>query len=225
MDLQGLPETRRQILLFLKHEGPATSAETARHLGVTREAVRQQMLILEQDGFIRGSADPRPGEPGRPAVRYALTPAGEHLFPKAYDDLAVELIDTMARQLGADTVRQLLASLADARVRAWQSRLDGRSLRERLEILRDYYTAHDPFMDIEEDAQGLRLVERNCPFFNVASRRPALCSVTVSTLSRLLGVRVVREERFQDGHGRCAFRLLVDQPVAPDEPFTLEDDG
>lgn len=59
----------------------------------------------------------------------------------------------------------------------------------------------------------LSLIEHNCPFFNVAKRRPVLCSVTVSMLTRLLGYRVVREERFQNGDGRCVFRVLLDQPI------------
>ena len=69
-------------------------------------------------------------------------------------------------------------------------------------------------MEVEEDADGLRLIEHNCPFLNVAQHHPALCSVTINTLSRLLGVRVVREERFQTGNGLCAFRILADQPLA-----------
>jgi predicted ArsR family transcriptional regulator len=56
-------------------------------------------------------------------------------------------------------------------------------------------------------------VENNCPFLNVAAQQPALCSVTVSTLTRLLGLQVTREERFQSGHGRCVFRVHTDKPV------------
>jgi predicted ArsR family transcriptional regulator len=71
-------------------------------------------------------------------------------------------------------------------------------------------------VDKDEASGELRLVERNCPFLNVASRRPALCSVTVSTLSRLLGHTVTREKRFQDGDGRCVFRVHLNQPINTD---------
>jgi len=56
-------------------------------------------------------------------------------------------------------------------------------------------------------------VERNCPFLDVAMARPLLCSSTVTTLTRILGREVVREERFQDGHGCCSFRIYEDSPV------------
>jgi predicted ArsR family transcriptional regulator len=52
-------------------------------------------------------------------------------------------------------------------------------------------------------------------------RRPALCSVSVSALTRLLGVRVHREEKFQNGDGRCVFRVHANEPVT-DWTFTLE---
>ena len=79
-------------------------------------------------------------------------------------------------------------------------------------------------MDAEEVSGGFRLVEHNCPFLNVALERPVVCSVTVSLLSRLLGFEVVREEKFQAGDGRCAFRVLTDRPRPPDAPpFRRED--
>ena len=63
------------------------------------------------------------------------------------------------------------------------------------------------------DLPGYRVIERNCPYLNAAMKRPALCSVTVNSLTRLLGVRVDREERFQNGDGRCVFRVYADEPV------------
>jgi predicted ArsR family transcriptional regulator len=46
-------------------------------------------------------------------------------------------------------------------------------------------------------------------------RRPALCSISVNAITRVLGYRVVRDEKFQNGDGRCVFRVLEDQPIDP----------
>jgi hypothetical protein len=35
-------------------------------------------------------------------------------------------------------------------------------------------------------------------------------------LSRLLGYTVTREKRFQNGDGRCVFRVHLDQPINSD---------
>jgi predicted ArsR family transcriptional regulator len=213
----SLPEIRRALLARLKHEGPSTTAELASHAGVTYEAVRQQLRALEADGFVAKRKEPAMSRSvGRPTSRFALTPAGDHFFAKRYDALAVELIDTASAVLGPEALTQLLATLTEERVRAWAPRLEGLSLEERLTALRDIYLDDDPFTTVEHGEGGPRLIERNCPYLNVASRRPALCSVTVSTLIRLLGAEVVRDERFQEGDGRCVFRVLTDRPVDPE---------
>lgn len=211
-----LPEIRRSLLVRLKQGGPSTTAELAAHAGVTYEAVRQQLAALEADGYVARQKAPRGrGRVGRPTGRFALTTAGDHFFAKRYDALSVELIDAASDVLGPEALMALLASLTDARVEAWAPRLAGLSLEERLAALREIYLDDDPFTAVEAGAGGPRLIERNCPYLNVASRRPALCSVTVSTLTRLLGAEVVRDERLQDGDGRCAFHVRTDRPVDP----------
>jgi predicted ArsR family transcriptional regulator len=203
----GAPGVRRRLLARLKHAGECSVAELAADAGVSYEAVRQQLGLLAAEGLVARRAV-RPGARGRPAGRYALTPAGDHLFAKRYDDLAVELIDAASEVLGREALERLLARLTDDRVRTWEPRLRGLSLEERLEALREIYLDDDPFTAVEGGPDGPRLIERNCPFLTVATRRPALCSVTVSALTRLLGAEVVREERFQAGDGRCAFRVV-----------------
>lgn len=222
-------DVQQQVLAFIKQRGEATTAAIAEHLQVTYEAVRQQLRQLEASQLVvsykQRDEDTRLG---RPTQYYALSPAGDHLFPKAYDELAVELIDTLAAVLGPEALREVLATLTDENVRQWASHVQGKSLRERLEALKGIYIEDDPYMHVEVDeASGaLRLTERNCPFLNVASRRPALCSVTVSTLSRLLGHKVTRKKRFQDGDGRCVFSVHLDQPVESDDfRFVFEDES
>ena len=203
---------RAAVLAFLKERNGAGIAEVAEQLGVTYEGARLQVARLEKEGLIekrvvRGRA------PGRPLARYVLSRAGEHAFPKSYDELTIGLIDALTARLGPQALKDVLTEFTDRRVREWEPRLAGMSLKERIAALREIYGGDDPYMTVELGRGNLRLIERNCPFLNVASRRPALCSVTVSTLERLLGVKVVREERFQAGHGRCVFRVLADQPV------------
>lgn len=212
----GLSETRRALLSIIKREGSSSIAELARELGVSYENVRQQVGQMRAEGWLEPRVERR--KTGRPTSRYRLTAAGEHLFPKYYDVLSVELIDAVAERFGGDGIRLVLEHLTDARVNEWAPRLEGLSLRQKVEALRGIYLEDDPFTSVEDGDDGaLRLVERNCPFLSVARERPALCSLTVSLLTRLLGYRVVREERFQAGHGRCVFRVLTDRPVSSGE--------
>ncbi len=220
----ALPDTRRAILHLLKQNGALTAGEVAKRLDGTREAARQQLQLLEEEGWVARAS--RTGIPrtGRPAVAFSLTPAADHLFPKHYDTLSLILVDTVAEQFGEEALVKLLTALTDQQVARWEPKLAGKPLAERIRLLKGIYFDGDPFTSVKRDRCGYMLVERNCPYLSLAMRRPRLCSVTVSTLIRLLGVRVVREKRFQDGAGRCVFRVLADQPVDPGSfRFALEE--
>lgn len=218
--LESFSASKRQMLLAIKQQGMACATTLATSLGLTREACRQQLKLLAEQGLVESHS--RIEGAGRPRQLFMLSNAGEHLFPKHYDLLSVQLIDTMQETLGAQELKSVLGAISSKQVAQWQAKVEGLSLRERLEVLKDFYFANDPFIELVEDERGLWLVEKNCPFLNLANARPALCSVTVSTLMRLLGVRVVREKRFQQGDGHCAFHILVDEPVAADFVFEFE---
>jgi predicted ArsR family transcriptional regulator len=185
--------------------------------------VRQQLAALAAEGWV-ARADAPAGAPrvGRPPVAWRLTEAGEHLFPKSYDDLASTLVGAVAETLGPEALRKVLGSLTDARVRRWASRLADTPLAEQVRALTDIYEEGDGFMEARRVPGGWELVERNCPYLNVARARPALCSTTVSALSRLLGRDVVRVERFQDGDGRCVFRIPERRSARPPARFAAE---
>ena len=103
--------------------------------------------------------------------------------------------------------------MTESRVQQWEFRLRGLSLHERVAALKDIYMEDDAFIEIEQNGEEIFLIERNCPFANIAMKRPALCSVTVNVLTRLLGLRVVRKETFQNGDGRCVFSILTNELV------------
>ncbi|HEY3646093.1 MAG TPA: MarR family transcriptional regulator [Gammaproteobacteria bacterium] len=210
--IPSLPDSRRQIMQLLKRQGDASAGEVAEHLQISREGARQQLQLLENEGWVSRQERAATGA-GRPSVAFRITAAGDHVFPKNYDQLSMTLVDAVATQLGAEALQKLLASITEQQVQHWEPKLSGLTLPERIKALKDIYIEDDPHTAMRKDERGYVLVERNCPFLNVAMRRPQLCAITVNTLTRLLGVRVVREERFQDGDRRCVFRVLADQPV------------
>jgi predicted ArsR family transcriptional regulator len=163
------------------------------------------------------------GRTGRPATRYSLTEAGDHLFPKNYDLLNVAIIDAVADELGPDAAKRMLRRVSDDRYSTVNASLRGRSLEERVEALKNFYLEGDPHMEVQKNDGVYRLVERNCPYINTAMQRPALCSISVNALSRILGVRVEREKKFQNGDGRCVFLVHTDEPIdAENWEFKLE---
>ena len=223
MTFKQLPDSRRAIVVALKERGSATIAQLAPHLGLTGEAVRQHLLQLRQEGWVEAAIDrdTTRGRTGRPATHYHLTAAGEHLFPKHYDALSVAMLDAVSEELGSDAAVRVLERVSNDRAGVLAPSIEGRTIEEKLDVLKGWYYEDDPYMDFESDGDDYVLIERNCPFYNTAMSRPALCSVSVNALTRLLGVRVARDEKFQDGDGRCVFRVFAQEPVA-DPRFALE---
>jgi len=209
-----------------------TIRELAARLDITYEATRQQVAELmragwvtttqapaQADGAAAGATAPRPGPASR---QYRLSPAAEHLFPKHYDELSVELVQHVLERFGGTGVVEILGRMTDARVARWAPRLKGMTLEDKLKALSSLYEDDDAYMQVEWRKGAPALIERNCPFFSVAQKHPAICSVSVNTLERLLGFKVVREQRFQAGHGRCVFRVRLDEPRPAAAPFALE---
>jgi predicted ArsR family transcriptional regulator len=214
-------DVRMRILRFLKALGAGSIGETAKRLRMTHEGARKQMAVLEANGWVEREPGPDTGKRGRPEERYRVTPAGDRLFPKAYDRLSADLIAGVAAAGGPAFMRRVLAALAEMQVAAWEPLLADLPAEARLERLRGLYLKDDPFMSVEKRDGDLILIERNCPFLNVAMEHPALCSLSVSTLERLLGHPVTRTEKFQTGHGRCVFRIRLGEK-APEKGFRLE---
>ncbi|HEY8131595.1 MAG TPA: replication-relaxation family protein [Thermoanaerobaculia bacterium] len=212
-----LPDSRRAILLALKRQGPATIAQLAAQLQLTGEAIRQQLLQLQREGWIEAKVTRSldRGRTGRPATSYHLTEAGDHLFPKHYDALNVAMMDAITEELGPEALKRILARISDEKAAVTEAALGSLPLTARMQALKDWYLKNDPHMELEQVEDGFRLIERNCPFINTAMNRPSLCSVTVNALTKVLGMRVDREEKFQNGDGRCIFRVHVNEPVDP----------
>jgi len=207
-----LPDARRALLLVLKRAGWATIPELAQALSISTEAVRQQITFLSREGWLSSNCGPDENEgersPGRPPTEYCLSPRGDDLFPKQYGELAVTLFDELR-----DPARTL-AALTNERVDTLRKAIPEGSARTNIDALRSIYRAGDPYVDVERSERGHRLIEWNCPYLQFASERPLFCSTTVSTLRRLTGCEVVREERFQDGDARCVFHVYLDAPVS-----------
>src|SRR5205809_4279299 len=103
-----IPEsrTRRAIVKLLKMEGAADATTLAERLKVTPMAVRQHLYVLQQEKLVM--AEERPSPIGRPSKFWQLTRAAERLFPDAYAELSVALIDSVRDAFGADGITRLL---------------------------------------------------------------------------------------------------------------------
>ena len=87
----GQAKTRRALVKLLKTRGPMDAAQIASRLDLTAMAVRQHLYQLQEEKLV--TAEERPVPLGRPAKYWQLTRKADRLFPDAYAELSVALID------------------------------------------------------------------------------------------------------------------------------------
>src|SRR4051812_10397984 len=98
---------RGQIIGLLRR-GRRTVDEIATSAGVTDNAVRAQLQLLEGAGMVR-AAGTRPGEgAGKPATLFEIAPTAEPALSAAYAPVLGALLDTLAERLSADELEALL---------------------------------------------------------------------------------------------------------------------
>jgi predicted ArsR family transcriptional regulator len=207
----GSSALRRNLLLRLRHEGPAAPEDLASALGASRTGVLQQLHALEAAGLVSRRAV-RHGV-GRPRHVYDVTDAAQDLFPTNYDGLALGLLAAI-RSIGGDA---LVGDVFEERRRTTGDRVRQR-IAERL-------PADAPLIDrarelaVIQDEQGylaeavlgadgvIRLVERNCAIHRIAADTGTACQAELDLFREILGSDVERETHIAAGDRCCTYRV------------------
>lgn len=101
------PRTRTQTMILINiSNGITRAAELARVLGVSRQAIQQQINELERDELVTQIPDPE----DRRANRIVFSEKGSRLINAALDNLR-EAEQALAMRLGYDAVRHLRNAL------------------------------------------------------------------------------------------------------------------
>jgi predicted ArsR family transcriptional regulator len=202
-------KTRRAITKLLKTEGPIDSAKLAERMGLTAMAVRQHLYALQREGLV--TAEERPVPIGRPAKFWRLTREADRLFPEAYAELSVALIDSVKDAFGDEGLERVLTS------RCAQQRMDyGKrikptdSLMKKLQELAKVRTEEGYMAEIRKGDEGsYLLIENHCPICAAANACQGFCATELDLFRSVLGpaVTVERAEHILSGDHRCVYRI------------------
>jgi DeoR family suf operon transcriptional repressor len=205
--LTRLPSTRRALLTILKKEGEARADDLAEALAITPSAVRQHLAGLLADGLVE-HREARSG-PGRPKHVYRITADGAELFPRAYGELATELLE-YAEDEDPGLVDRVFERRRQRRVAGARVRLAGLGFADRVaELTRildedGYLATWEP----TTDGAGYRIVEHNCAILAVASRYGGACGTELEFIREVLpGATVDRVAHLLAGAHVCAYEV------------------
>src|SRR5947209_15585139 len=95
--------TRGKIVGALRERRSASAFDLAAQFGLSANAIRQQLVVLERDGLIAGRSVRR----GRtkPTVEYSLTSAAGRYFPQRYDKMLNAVLREIRSAGGDDAVK------------------------------------------------------------------------------------------------------------------------
>lgn len=199
-----MQSTRREILSLFKKRGEVTVKELSQALGITSMGVRQHLATLERDGFVT-QLSIRRGR-GRPGRTFALTPAGDDLFPRTYQQMALAILDDLRRTEGDGRVEQVFQRRKARLLEEYRARMAGKSLPQQVSELariRD----DEGYLADSESGRVLVLNEYNCPIKGIASAFPYACAYEKQLFEEALGVGVSRVEHILSGAHRCRYLI------------------
>src|SRR5678816_3715157 len=205
----GERKTRRAITKLLKTEGPIDSAQLAERLGLTAMAVRQHLYVLQREGLV--TAEERPVPIGRPAKFWRLTREADHLFPEAYAELSVALIDSVKDAFGEEGLERVLTSRCARQRMDYTKRIPPRaSLERKLKELAKVRTEEGYMAEVRSESGGsYLLVENHCPICAAANACQGFCSTELDLFRSVLGpgVTIERAEHIIKGDHRCVYKI------------------
>jgi DeoR family transcriptional regulator, suf operon transcriptional repressor len=203
----GHAGSRGEVLVQLKRAQPLAAKELAARLGLSLNAARHHLKELEAQGLVQYQREHRREGAGAPAFAYRLTPAGEALFPRRYQETLTALLDSLVEQAGREAAVGLLESHLSRLASQLRDRLKGTSPEERLQAIAQIRSDQGYMAEaIGGDPSGI-LTEHNCAIHAVAERFPEICAAEARFLSEVLGAEVDRREHILSGCSACEYHV------------------
>lgn len=207
--LEMLGMRQKDLLkLLLKHKAGMTADELCVHLEITRNAVRQHLAALENDGLLARGITRASG--GRPEQLYVLTDKGKECFPRHYAWFAQLLIDSVQQEAGSDGLSDRLTKMGNQ---------VGKQLKTQFPEL---ITREEKVKKLSElmeqlgyDARGVidggnDLIEAdNCVFHAIALKNTNICQFDLALLSTFTDSSVEHQKCMAKNDNICRFKFTA----------------
>jgi predicted ArsR family transcriptional regulator len=201
-----MPTTRRRILKLLKEKGDLTADELAEMLGISSVAVRRHLTKLESDQLV--AYDEIQRGMGRPSYVYRLGEAAASYFPRRYEALAAEVLETINDLYGAEAIDAIFRMRSEQIIQLYRHKVTGGTLRDRLIQLTELREADGYMSTWEEKADGSFILrEANCPIIHVAEGCNSACNYDQVLLRDVLDAEVQRYTHMVKGDGACMYHF------------------
>ena len=184
---------------------PHTVDELAKKTGVSKNAVRAQMVTLGREGIIEVQGIFKSTR--RPAALYGLSPGSDLYFSKAYPHVLSNLIHVLANRLSHKEFMAVMQELGQ-RLANSTARISGNP-RERIQTALKFLRGLGSLTQMAEEGGKVIITGQVCPIARAVAADARACTAIETLLHELTGLPV--EEHCDRGE-RQSCRFTVKMP-------------
>jgi predicted ArsR family transcriptional regulator len=192
--------TRGRVVALLRR-GDRSVEELAQALGLTDNAVRAQLTLLEREGVVRSVGIRRDGTVGKPATLYGVAPDASALFSSAYAPLLSAVLAELGERMAP---RQLDTVLRSAGRRLAPALPAGSTFDDRARASAAFLAALGADADLVQTSDGYEIRGHGCVLSDAVVSCPATCNAIEELLSEVTGT-TVRERCDRAHQPHCRF--------------------
>jgi DeoR family suf operon transcriptional repressor len=200
--------TRGKIVGALRERRSASAFDLAGQFGLSPNAIRQQLVILERDGLIAGRSVRR-GKT-KPTVEYSLTSQAERYFPQRYDKMLNAVLREIRSAGGDGAVKAVFERIGKRSAERIGAVTEEHPAEERLEKVVEGLKASGVTAELRKTPTGtLVLHEHTCPYASVVAENPECCSAIHTILDHVAPGKSQQVESLATGGTECRFEIEV----------------
>jgi predicted ArsR family transcriptional regulator len=204
-DARFFQSTRGRIVTALRRRRAASAVELAAEFGLSPNAVRQQLVFLERDGFVTERSVKR--GPTKPTLEYSLAPAADGLFPQRYDRMLNAVLRDVRETGGESAVREIFDRMGQRAAERNRARFKDKDTRGRVYELAEILRESGVETEVVETERGFELREHNCPYAKTVSENPEVCRVIHTVLHETMPGEPAQVESLATGGSACRFEI------------------
>jgi predicted ArsR family transcriptional regulator len=205
-DARFFQTTRGKIVTALRRRHSASAVDLAGEFDLSTNAVRQQLLALERDGYVAERSVKR--GPTKPTLEYSLTANADNLFPQYYDRMLSAVLREVKDSLGSEALDAVLGKLGKRAAGKYRERIVARDAKGKAEELSAILRENGVESDVVQRADGtVELREHNCPYSQSVAEHPELCSIIHTVLHDTVSETTKQVESIATGGATCRFEI------------------
>jgi DeoR family suf operon transcriptional repressor len=198
-----MKSTRDKILQTLLEKPRSTINALAEAVGINPISVRHHLTNLQMEGLVEGQEE-RHGV-GRPRLVYVLTDEGMERFPTRYMQLTTRLLSQLKGTMPGPVVANLFNQIAEDLASQYTDDVQHLSMEERLDLVKEILAQEGFNVQWEKKDGQYEIREISCPYYQIGTTHPEVCSVDQTLISKMLAVPANKVQCILSGAAHCTY--------------------